>query len=212
MITLRSYVSSAWTEGQGDPRTLYDPSTEEPLAIVRPAGVDPAAVLAHARERGLPALQRLGFRGRAEVLRALSALLHERRDELIDISAKNGGNTRGDAKFDIDGATGTLAFYASLGKNLPETNHLPDGDGVQLGRTARFWGQHLLVPRPGVAVHVNAFNFPAWGMGEKLAWWSRAASCPRVHSSSSPARSAPCSTASGRWTASPSPAARPPAP
>lgn len=169
MITLRSYVGSAWTEGQGDPRTLHDPSTEQALATVRPAGVDPAAVLAHARERGLPALQQLGFRGRAELLRALATLLHERRDELIEISARNGGNTRGDAKFDIDGAANTLGFYAGLGKSLPEGNHLPDGEGSQLGRTARFWGQHLLTTRPGVAVHVNAFNFPAWGMGEKLA-------------------------------------------
>src|SRR5262249_45049310 len=153
-------VGGAWTEGQGEGRTLHDPSTEQALATVRPAGVDPAAVLAHARQRGLPALQQLGYRGRAQALRALSALLHERRDELIEISARNGGNTRGDAKFDIDGATGTLAFYAGLGKALPESGAIADGEGVQLGRTARFWGQHVLLPRPGVAVHVNAFNFP----------------------------------------------------
>ncbi|MEO6595759.1 MAG: 3,4-dehydroadipyl-CoA semialdehyde dehydrogenase, partial [Planctomycetota bacterium] len=77
--------------------------------------------------------------------------------------------TRGDAKFDLDGASGTLAFYAQLGAALPAGNSLPDGDGVQLGRTPRFYGQHVLVPRPGVAVHINAFNFPAWGMGEKMA-------------------------------------------
>jgi 3,4-dehydroadipyl-CoA semialdehyde dehydrogenase len=169
MITLRSYVGSAWTEGQGEARTLHDPSTEEVLGQVRAGGIEFAAALEHARRTGLPALRGLGFRGRAELLRALSSVLHEARDELIGISARNGGNTRGDAKFDIDGATGALAYYAQLGKSLPETNHLPDGEGAQLGRTARFWGQHILSPRPGVAVHINAFNFPAWGMGEKMA-------------------------------------------
>ena len=96
-------------------------------------------------------------------------MIHTHRDELIEIAARNGGNTRGDAKFDLDGASGTLAYYAHLGSELPDTSWLPDGDGVQLGRTARFWAQHVLTPRPGVAVHINAFNFPAWGMGEKMA-------------------------------------------
>ena len=85
------------------------------------------------------------------------------------MGAINGGNTRGDAKFDIDGATGTLAAYASFGKRLGDRPFLTDGDGMQLGRTARFWGQHVRVPRRGVAVHINAFNFPAWGMMEKAA-------------------------------------------
>jgi oxepin-CoA hydrolase/3-oxo-5,6-dehydrosuberyl-CoA semialdehyde dehydrogenase len=109
------------------------------------------------------------FPQRAEALKALSAKLHEHRDELIEIAAKNGGNTRGDAKFDLDGATGTLAYYAQLGSTLAPTPHLVDGDGVQLTRSPRFFGQHVFVPRPGVAVHINAFNFPAWGMGEKMA-------------------------------------------
>ena len=169
MISLQNYVAGRWTPGSGDTKTLHDPATEAVLGDVRTGGVDHAAALAHARDVGGPALRALSFAQRGEILKQLSTLLHERRDELIDIAAKNGGNTRGDAKFDLDGCSGTLAFYGQLGATMPTSRHLPDGDGVQLGRTPRFWGQHVLTSRPGVALHINAFNFPAWGMGEKLA-------------------------------------------
>ncbi len=169
MIPLQSYVQGRWVAGSGEPKTLHDPATEAVLAEVRPGGVDFAGVLAHARERGGPALRALTFAQRGELLKALAAKVHEHRDELIEIAGRNGGNTRGDAKFDLDGASGTLAFYGQLAASLPAGHHLVDGDGVQLGRTPRFWGQHVFVTRPGVAVHVNAFNFPAWGMGEKMA-------------------------------------------
>ena len=169
MISLQSYVCGQWTVGSGERRTLHDPATEAVLGEVRAGGVDFAAVLRHARTVGGPQLLALGCRGRAALLGALASRLHEHRDELIGISACNGGNTRGDAKFDLDGMTGTLAAYASLGSGLPAGNCLLDGDGVQLGRTSRFWGQHVYTPRPGVALHINAFNFPGWGMGEKMA-------------------------------------------
>jgi oxepin-CoA hydrolase/3-oxo-5,6-dehydrosuberyl-CoA semialdehyde dehydrogenase len=169
MQTLSSYVSGRWQTGSGAPTLLYNPATEEPLAQCGTGGVDMGAALRHARERGGPALRALGFKRRGELLLALSQAIHAKREELIELSVQNGGNTRGDAKFDVDGATGTLAYYAGIAKALPEGNVLADGDGIQLGRTARFWGQHVLVPRPGVAVHVNAFNFPAWGMLEKMA-------------------------------------------
>lgn len=132
-------------------------------------GVDFAAAVSHARDVGGPALRELGFAQRAALLKQVSAAIYELREDLIELSISNGGNTRGDAKFDIDGATATLSAYASFGKGLGDGNQLPDGDGVQLGRTARFWGQHHWVTRPGVSVHINAFNFPCWGMGEKLA-------------------------------------------
>ena len=169
MRSLQRDVRGDWIAGSGDPVTLHDPSTEAVLGDVRPSGVDYAATLQHARDVGGPALRKMTFPERAKLLKALSALLHEHRDELIEIAGRNGGNTRGDAKFDLDGASGTLAYYAQLGASLPTTPWLPDADGVQLGRTARFWSQHVLTTRPGVAVHINAFNFPAWGMGEKLA-------------------------------------------
>ena len=169
MTSLQNYVGGAWNAGEGDPISLFNPSTEEVIGDVRPKGVDFAGVMQHARSVGGPALRAMTFPERASALKALSKVIHANRDELIEISARNGGNTRGDAKFDLDGASGTLAYYAHLGSSLPETAWLPEGDGVQLGRTARFWAQHVLTSRPGVAVHINAFNFPAWGMGEKMA-------------------------------------------
>ncbi len=169
MITLESYVCGRWHQGTGKPRPLHNPATGEVLAQCNADGIDFAAVVTHGRDVGSPALRELGFRKRASLLKALSAALHEHRDELIQIATENGGNTRGDAKFDIDGATGTLAAYAAFGKGLGDGNRLPDGEGVQLGRTPRWWGQHILTPRTGVAVHINAFNFPGWGMGEKMA-------------------------------------------
>lgn len=169
MTSLQSYVHGQWVSGTGDPKTLHDPATEAVLGDVRPGGIDFAAVLRHARERGGPALRAMGFQKRGEMLKAIAGKLHEHRDELLDLSTRNGGNTRGDGKFDLDGASGTLAFYAQLATAMPTGNCLVDGDGLQLGRTPRFWGQHILVPRTGVALHINAFNFPAWGMGEKMA-------------------------------------------
>lgn len=169
MLRLSSYVLGEWHPGGPPHALLFDPTTEEPVAECPTLAVDFGAVTAFARERGGPALRELGFAGRGALLKGLSGALHEQREELIEIAVKNGGNTRGDAKFDIDGAIGTLAAYAGLAKSLPDRPFLVDGEGVQLGRTARFFGQHVLVPRRGVAVHVNAFNFPSWGMMEKLA-------------------------------------------
>ena len=169
MQTLQRYVVGQWMAGSGQGSTLENPTTGEQVATCSTEGVDFGAVVRHAREVGGPALRAMTFAERAAMLKGLSAAIHEIREELIDMGAVNGGNTRGDAKFDVDGATGTLAAYASFGKRLGDRPFLPDGDGLQLGRTARFWGQHIRVPRRGAAVHINAFNFPAWGMMEKAA-------------------------------------------
>jgi oxepin-CoA hydrolase/3-oxo-5,6-dehydrosuberyl-CoA semialdehyde dehydrogenase len=173
MQNLASYVCGRWHEGQRDAQALFDPTTEAEIARCSSAGVDFAAMVDYARRLGVPALASWTFARRGEALKALAAAIHGIRDELIELSARNGGSTRGDAKFDIDGATGTLASYAALGAQLSaelgDVRHIPDGDGIQLGRSPRFCGQHIWVSRPGVAVHVNAFNFPSWGMGEKMA-------------------------------------------
>lgn len=169
MIKLESYLCGTWHEGQGDPQVLVDPATEVPIAECASDGLDRAAAVRHAREVGGPALRALTFVERAAALKALSGAIHEHREALIDLSIQNGGSTRGDAKFDLDGATGTLAAYASFGKRLGQRPFLTDGEGVQLGRTPRYWGEHVWVTRPGVAVHINAFNFPGWGMAEKMA-------------------------------------------
>ncbi|MGK4004969.1 3,4-dehydroadipyl-CoA semialdehyde dehydrogenase [Sorangium sp. So ce1036] len=169
MERLESYVAGEWTPGRGPAHVLVNPATEEPLAETSTEGIDLAAAVAFARAEGGPSLRALTFAERGELLRAMSRAAHAQRDALLEVAVRNGGNTRGDAKFDVDGAIGTLAYYADLGAQLGDARLLADGDGVQLGRSPRFFGQHVLVPRPGVAVHINAFNFPAWGLAEKAA-------------------------------------------
>jgi 3,4-dehydroadipyl-CoA semialdehyde dehydrogenase len=166
---LRSYLAGQWVEGSGRAHTLLNPATEEPLAEVRSEGLDLRGALEFARTEGGPALRAMTFAERGAMLRAATDALQSRRNELLDMAVANGGNTRSDAKFDVDGAIFTLAAYADLGKSLGDRKVLPDGEGIQLARSPRFHGQHVLVPRTGVAVHINAFNFPAWGLAEKAA-------------------------------------------
>jgi 3,4-dehydroadipyl-CoA semialdehyde dehydrogenase len=169
MKELFSHVCGGWVAGQGAGATLLNPATEEALARASSEGLDFGRALAFARDRGGPALRGMTFRQRGELLRAMSQAFHAHRDELLALGIANGGNTRSDAKFDVDGAIATLAAYADLGAELGDARVLLDGEGTPLGRSARLYGQHVYVPRQGVAVHVNAFNFPAWGLGEKAA-------------------------------------------
>ncbi|MFI5183796.1 MAG: 3,4-dehydroadipyl-CoA semialdehyde dehydrogenase [Vicinamibacteria bacterium] len=169
METLRSYVGGRWAEGEGPLDTLVNPATEEPLARLGNEGIDRGAALDYARRTGGPVLRALTFAERGELLSAMCDRIQAHRDEILDLAVANGGNTRSDAKFDVDGATFTLSAYAELGKSLGAARLLADGEGVTLGRSPRFHGQHIAVPRQGVAIHVNAFNFPAWGLAEKAA-------------------------------------------
>ncbi|MEM9864342.1 MAG: 3,4-dehydroadipyl-CoA semialdehyde dehydrogenase [Myxococcota bacterium] len=169
MLRLKSYVLDQWIDGEGEGETLFDPSTGEAVATTSTVGIDRAAMLRHGRDVGGPNLRALSFAERGALLKTLSGALHEAREALIEASMGNGGTPRGDAKFDIDGATGTLAYYASLGKKLGDRQFLVEGEGEQLTRGARFWGHHIKTPRRGVALHINAFNFPAWGLAEKAA-------------------------------------------
>ncbi|HEY8208442.1 MAG TPA: 3,4-dehydroadipyl-CoA semialdehyde dehydrogenase [Myxococcaceae bacterium] len=164
-----SFLCGEWKKGKGEASTLYNPSTEEALSEASTAGLDLGAAVRFAREKGGPALRAMTFAARAELLRKLAKGVADLREELIGIGIANAGNTRGDAKFDIDGAAATLLYYADLGQKLGEQRVLADGEALPIGRSARLYGQHVLLPREGVAVHINAFNFPAWGMAEKLA-------------------------------------------
>jgi len=168
MRALESYLCGAWQPGAGAPAQLVNPATEEVLAEVLPA-TGLADAVAYGRERGGPALRALGFRQRGALLAALAKLLHGHREALIDLAVASGGNTRGDAKFDIDGGLGVLAAYAELAETLPGEPWLLEGEAAALVRTSKVRAQHLLVPRHGLAVHINAFNFPAWGMLGKAA-------------------------------------------
>jgi 3,4-dehydroadipyl-CoA semialdehyde dehydrogenase len=169
MRQLDSFICGRRHAGGAPQATLYNPTSEEALATVSSAGIDFRAVVEHARKSGGPALRELTFAQRGALVEQLSKVVHAAREELIELSIQNAGTTRGDAKFDVDGAIGTLAAYARYGAELGERKFLYDGPGVQLGRTARFWGEHVFTPRHGVAVHINAFNFPAWNMMEKAA-------------------------------------------
>ncbi|HEX2251769.1 MAG TPA: 3,4-dehydroadipyl-CoA semialdehyde dehydrogenase [Thermoanaerobaculia bacterium] len=169
MKTLTSYVCGRWHAADSEFQPLHDPSTEEEIARASSRGVDFGAVLEHARTQGGPALRALSFAERAGLLKEMSRVLRENRDELLDLSRRNTGTPVADGSFDVDGGTGTLAWYAGFGRRLGGERWLPEGEGVQLARSEGFWGQHVLVPRRGVAVAVNAFNFPVWGFAEKAA-------------------------------------------
>jgi oxepin-CoA hydrolase / 3-oxo-5,6-dehydrosuberyl-CoA semialdehyde dehydrogenase len=166
---LRSYVQGGWHRASDEGRPLFDAVTGEQLARISSTGVDTAGVLEHGRRVGGPALRALTFHQRAALLKALAGHLREHRDDLYALSARTGA-TRGDARFDVDGGIGTLLGYASKGRReLPNDTVYVEGPVEPLGRGGTFVGQHICTPRHGVAVQVNAFNFPVWGPLEKLA-------------------------------------------
>jgi 3,4-dehydroadipyl-CoA semialdehyde dehydrogenase len=169
MQLLASYLSGAWSAGTGSRLTLVNPATEVPLAEVHGGGHDLVGAFTYARTTGARTLGQLTFAERGALLAGLAKAIHGAREELIALAVANGGNTRGDAKFDIDGGALTLSHYAELGAKLGQAQLIADGEPIQVGRTARMGGQHVWARRRGVAVHINAFNFPGWGLCEKLA-------------------------------------------
>src|SRR5690348_1412627 len=168
MTVLRSYVSGAWT-GPFDGRPVLDAVTGEEVARVSSDGIDLAAALAHGRSAGGQALRALTFHQRAGLLKSLGQMLREHRPELYALSAR-AGSTLNDARFDVDGGIGVLLSYASKARReLPNDTVYTEGAAEPLGRGGQFLGQHILTPRRGVAVQINAFNFPVWGPLEKFA-------------------------------------------
>ncbi len=166
---IESYAVERWVRPVGDGRVLRDAVTGEPVAELGQPGADPEAMLRHAREVGGPSLRELGFHERAAILKSLALHLNDRRDELYDLSLQSGA-TRRDAVFDVDGGIGVLFSYSSRGRReLPAGNVVLDGPTEPLGKGGTFVGRHVYVPRRGVAVQINAFNFPVWGLLEKLA-------------------------------------------
>jgi 3,4-dehydroadipyl-CoA semialdehyde dehydrogenase len=168
-LILESYLSGAWRGGDGQGQPLADPVNGEVLAYASSQGLDVPGALAYARAEGGPALRALSFAARAALLGAIADVLRGRRDDWYEIARRNSGNTRGDAIIDVDGAIATLQYYAKLGAGLGEATLLADGETERLGRDANFQGRHIGAPFRGVAVHINAFNFPAWGLWGKAA-------------------------------------------
>lgn len=166
---LESYVGGQWVAGAKDGVPLLDASTGAPVAFIDSTGIDFKAILAYGRDKGGPALRRMSFHERAAMLKVLGQALMERKEEFYALSTATGA-TRADSWVDIEGGIGTLLSYASKGRReLPNTRVLLDGDVELLSKDGTFSAQHILSPLQGVAVHINAFNFPCWGMLEKLA-------------------------------------------
>ena len=169
MRRLKSFLAGEWREGEGEASLLYNPTTAEAIASCSTRGLDLGEALTYARAEGARSLSKMTFAQRGALLESMSKAIHAQRETLLELGRLNAGNTRGDAKFDVDGATHTLMHYAQLGAQLGDQRILLDGEAEPVGRGGRLNGQHVLVPRGGVAVHINAFNFPAWGLAEKAA-------------------------------------------
>ncbi len=164
---LQSFASGQWFSGTGGD-TILHAVTGEPIAVVSSAGLDFAAMLEYGRRIGSPALRRLTFHERALRLKALAQYLLERKESYYELSRATGA-TRGDSWIDIDGGIMTLFAYSSKGrKELPNQTFLVDGSPEMLSKNGTFVGQHICTPLQGVAVHINAYNFPCWGMLEKI--------------------------------------------
>ncbi len=166
---ISSFAAGQWVAPGSGARTIHSAITGAPIASAGNDALDVQEMLDHARNVGGPALRALGFHDRARMLKALAAYLGEHKQALYDLSF-NTGATQSDHLIDIDGGIGTLFVFASKGRReMPDGQVYVDGDIEQLSRNGTFLGQHICTPLHGVAVHINAFNFPVWGMLEKLA-------------------------------------------
>ncbi len=166
--TLQSHIAGQWL-GRQSASELKSAIDGRVVAATHAEAIDFGAALDHARRVGVPALLKLDFQQRAARLRALASFLTERKETLYEIS-RHTGATRYDGWIDIEGGSGTLFAYSGVGAaDLPSGNVVHEGPPVALGKSGSFMGTHILVPRRGVAVHINAFNFPVWGLLEKFA-------------------------------------------
>jgi oxepin-CoA hydrolase/3-oxo-5,6-dehydrosuberyl-CoA semialdehyde dehydrogenase len=167
--TLQSYAEGAWTGGTGAGVTLLNAVTGEPVGAASSEGLDFRGMLEYGRKTGGPALRTMTFHARARMLKALASRLMERKDRFYEVSAATGA-TKTDSWVDIEGGIGTLFSYASRGRReFPDETFYVEGEPEPLGKGGTFAGRHICVPLEGVAIHINAFNFPCWGMLEKLA-------------------------------------------
>jgi oxepin-CoA hydrolase/3-oxo-5,6-dehydrosuberyl-CoA semialdehyde dehydrogenase len=166
--TLQSFIAGRW-HGQQANQPLHSALDNQLIFHTHAEQIDFDEALTYARKTGVPQLMQLDFQKRAQRLKALGLYLMERKEELYEISHLTGA-TRPDSWVDVEGGIGTLFAYASMGsRELPSSNVLHEGPAMALGKRGGFAGTHILVPRGGVAVHINAFNFPIWGLLEKFA-------------------------------------------
>ena len=166
---LLNHVAGRWQAGAGAGTTLFDPVLGTPLVRVDASGLDLAEAFAFAREQGGAALRAMSYAQRAEMLAAVGKLLQAHREAYYEIATANSGTVKNDSAVDIEGGLFTLGHYARLGAGLGDRRWLLDGEATRLGKEPLFQSQHVLVPTQGVALFINAFNFPSWGLWEKAA-------------------------------------------
>jgi len=168
MQKLGNYILGRWIQGDGDGQQLFNAITGEVITAATTKGLDFEGMLTYAREKGNRALRKLTFQERGRMLRALALHLNEKKEKFYAVSILTGA-TRVDSWIDIEGGIGNLFSNASLRRKLPDAPFTLDGEPISLGKENTFMGHHLLVPKEGVAIHINAYNFPVWGMLEKIA-------------------------------------------
>jgi len=168
MTKLQNYITGKWITGDGEGQQLFNAITGEPVATASTKGLDFKAMADYARTIGNPALRKMTFHQRGNMLKALDLHLRNHLDKFYKISYQTGA-TKADSWVDIEGGIGNLFANASLRRKFPDETYCIDGESHNLSKNNTFMGTHILVPKEGVAVHINAFNFPVWGMLEKIA-------------------------------------------
>jgi oxepin-CoA hydrolase/3-oxo-5,6-dehydrosuberyl-CoA semialdehyde dehydrogenase len=167
-MKVKNYAQGKWVEGDGDGAPLYNAITGEELGTVSSKGLDFAAMMDYARKNGGPALAKMTFQERGLMLKALALHLMSIKNKFYDVSAQSGA-TKVDSWIDIEGGIGNLFANASLRREFGDQRFYVDGETAPLSKEGTFIGHHIMVPKQGVAIHINAFNFPIWGMLEKIA-------------------------------------------
>jgi 3,4-dehydroadipyl-CoA semialdehyde dehydrogenase len=168
-LTLDNFLAGRWQSGEGSGTPLFDPVLGHELVRVDCTGLDREAGFSYARDEGGAALRALTYRQRAGLLAEAAKVLQAHRDAYYEIAIANSGTVKSDSAVDIDGAIFTLGHYAKLGDALGDTTLLRDGEPARLGKDPLFQAQHVSAPIRGLALIINAFNFPAWGLWEKAA-------------------------------------------
>src|SRR5688572_16367758 len=168
MNKLENYILGKWVVGDGDGIPLKNAVNGDIITYATTKGLNFADILGYARKKGNPPLRKMTFHERGRMLKALAVHLQQHLEKFYSLSYKTGA-TKNDSWIDIEGGIGNLFSYASLRRKFNDDPFYVDGDSVSLSRSGNFIGHHILVPKQGVAVHINAYNFPVWGMLEKIA-------------------------------------------
>src|SRR5688572_18157710 len=168
MNKLENYIAGKWITGDGDGQQLFNAVTGEVVANATSKGLDFRSMTEHARKIGNRNLRKMTFHERGRMLKELALHLRKHLDKFYSISYKTGA-TKADSWVDIEGGIGNLFANASLRRKFPDEIFCIDGESHNLSKNNTFMGTHILVPKEGVAIHINAFNFPVWGMLEKIA-------------------------------------------